>query len=144
MRVIIILILFLFAHNLVFCQSDSSKYDYSMIEYEILNRDTVTISCTNGLYNQPGYKSWDSTFVRADIILYILPVIINEDSVHKITVQILSLEKIQDANLWRHKHYLPWRKFSYMPEGVRKQYHSSYIGRLKLNDEKIKFGFFNN
>ncbi|MFT6443440.1 MAG: hypothetical protein ACJASQ_000433 [Crocinitomicaceae bacterium] len=115
-----------------------------MIEYEIMNRDTVTIPCSSGLYNQPEYERWDSTFVKADVILYFLPVIINEDSLLSITSQILYLEKIQDASLWRDKHHLPFRVFSYMSEGMRKQYHSSYIGEFKLNDEKIKFGFFDN
>jgi hypothetical protein len=127
-----------------FCQTESRKFDYSTIEYEIVNRDTNTITRHNGKINPNEYKKWDSTYITANVILYYLPVVINEDSLFNITRNILISENIQSAILWRDKHYLGFMKFSYMSESMRKQWYSSYIGQLNYLDSKIKFGINEN
>lgn len=136
------LILILLLSKTALGQSEPINY-YSKIEYEIVDRDTNTITCTNDKYNQSDFKKWDSTYITAHIILYYLPVTINEDSLFRITIDILRKENIQTATLWRDKHALWFIKFSYMSEEMRKQWSSSYIGRLDYIDKEIRLGFDN-
>lgn len=138
-------IFFIFlVHFPALSQTDPPKYTYSKIEYEVLNQDTITIKRTNGKYNEPDYKQWDSTYVSADLVLYFLPVLIDADSLTAVVSNIYAMENIQVASLWRDKHALRWRVFSYRSEEMRKQDQSSYIGRFQQGDAVIRFGYYKN
>jgi hypothetical protein len=111
--------------------TDSAIYQPVPMRYRIINYDTVVSHYSNVSLGQPGYKTWDSTKVRADIILEGYPVGISRQELTTIVIAIMNEKGIDVAHVFRSESASMLFRLSSLKAAQALKDSGGYLGQFK-------------
>jgi hypothetical protein len=107
--------------------------NYKNVKYEIINIDTLVNHYTNGKYNTPDFKMWDSTKIWADIILMGLPKKIDSTSLRQKVLAIMKSKGINKASVFRDRYSSMLARLSSLYAYKKLKERDGYLGVFNLD-----------
>ena len=140
-KIIFFLFLFLLFSTYSISQTtDSISINYDSLEYEIINRDTNSITVTDANSD----SSWIDTTIFAHIIFPNLSIYFNRELLKNKINQVMLSENIQNSYVWRDKNSLGFLAISFRSDEMKKVEKKSFVSWVKINKENkieiIKWG----
>lgn len=107
-------------------------FDYNCIEYEFFRPDTMYSNSEDGsVFRDPDYGPWDELKISSNIIYPVLPEEYDSIALHQITTQIMKANQLYHVTIWRIEETIPYMRFSYMPDDIRKKWLRDYVGSIR-------------